>query len=91
MRLADQTRRSDAIALVKLMKSATGEKPTMWGPSIIGFGRYHYRYEGGREGDMSLVGFSLFSGGIKGQQFRRLCIQRKPPSARTRYPLYMRF
>src|SRR5438552_17692540 len=56
--LTDQTKRADAKTLVKLMQSATGEKPKMWGPSIIGFGSYHYRYESGREGDMPLAGFS---------------------------------
>jgi hypothetical protein len=56
--LADETRRADAKALVKLMQSAAGEKPQMWGPSIIGFGSVHYRYESGREGDMPLIGFS---------------------------------
>jgi hypothetical protein len=56
--LPDQTRRADAKALVKLMQSATGERPKMWGPSIIGFGSYHYTYESGREGDMPLAGFS---------------------------------
>jgi hypothetical protein len=40
------------------MQSATGEKPKMWGPSIIGFGSCHYKYESGREGDMPIVGFS---------------------------------
>ena len=56
--LTDETRRADAKVLVKLMKSATGENPAMWGPSIIGFGSYHYKYESGREGDMPIVGFS---------------------------------
>jgi hypothetical protein len=56
--LTDETKRADAKVLVKLMQSATGEKPKMWGPSIIGFGSYHYKYESGREGDMPLVGFS---------------------------------
>jgi hypothetical protein len=56
--LADETRRADAKALVKLMQSAVGEKPQMWGPSIIGFGSVHYRYASGREGDMPLIGFS---------------------------------
>ncbi|HWZ34166.1 MAG TPA: DUF1801 domain-containing protein [Bryobacteraceae bacterium] len=56
--LTDQTRRADAKALIKLMQGATGEKPKMWGPSIIGFGSYHYRYDTGREGDMPVVGFS---------------------------------
>jgi Domain of unknown function (DU1801) len=56
--LTDETKRGDAKALVKLMQSATGEKPKMWGPSIIGFGSYHYTYESGREGDMPLAGFS---------------------------------
>ena len=56
--LTDETKRADAKALVKLMQNATGEKPKMWGPSIIGFGSYHYKYDSGREGDMPLAGFS---------------------------------
>jgi hypothetical protein len=56
--LTDETKRADAKVLVKLMQSATGEKPKMWGPSIIGFGSYHYTYESGREGDMPLTGFA---------------------------------
>ena len=56
--LKDETKRADAKVLLKLMQSATGEKPKMWGPSIIGFGSYHYTYESGREGDMPLTGFS---------------------------------
>jgi hypothetical protein len=56
--VADPARRADAKTLIKLMQSATGEKPKMWGPSIVGFGSYHYKYESGREGDMPLVGFS---------------------------------
>lgn len=56
--ITDPARRADAKALVKLMQSAAGEKPKMWGPSIIGFGSYHYRYESGREGDMPVIAFS---------------------------------
>ena len=56
--LPEQTKRADAKALVKLMQSATGEEPKMWGPSIIGFGTHHYIHDSGREGDMPLVGFS---------------------------------
>ncbi len=56
--ITDETRRADAKALVKLMQSASGEKPKMWGPSIIGFGSYHYKYESGREGDMPVIAFS---------------------------------
>ena len=56
--IPDPTRRADAKALVKLMQDAAGEKPKMWGPSIIGFGSYHYKYDSGREGDMPLIGFS---------------------------------
>ena len=56
--LTDHTRRADAKTLVKMMQTAAGEKPKMWGPSIIGFGSYHYRYESGREGDMPLIAFS---------------------------------
>jgi hypothetical protein len=54
----DETRRKDAKTLVKLMQTATGEKPVMWGPSIVGFGTYHYKYDSGREGDMPLICFS---------------------------------
>ena len=57
-RIPDPVRRADAGALVKIFKRVTGEPPVMWGPSIIGFGSYHYKYESGREGDMCLVGFS---------------------------------
>ena len=56
--IADETKRADAKVLVKLMQNATGEKAAMWGPSIIGFGSYHYKYDSGREGDMPLIGFS---------------------------------
>ena len=56
--LTDPTRRADAKALIRLMQGAAGEKPKMWGPSIIGFGSCHYKYESGREGDMPLIGFS---------------------------------
>lgn len=51
-------RRSDALALRDLMERVTGEPATMWGPSIIGFGSYHYRYASGHEGDTCRVGFS---------------------------------
>ena len=54
----DDAKRADTKSLVELMQSATGEEPKMWGPSIIGFGSSHYKYESGREGDMPLVGFS---------------------------------
>ena len=56
--LTDQTKRADAEALIQMMQSATGETPKMWGPSIIGFGSHHYKYDTGREGDMPVVAFS---------------------------------
>ena len=56
--VADPARRADAKALVKLMQTAAGEKAKMWGPSIIGFGSYHYKYESGREGDTPVIAFS---------------------------------
>jgi hypothetical protein len=56
--VADETRRADAGKLVRILQDATGEQPKMWGPSIIGFGTHHYRYESGREGDTPLAGFS---------------------------------
>ena len=54
----DAVRREDAKTLVTLMSRITGEEPVMWGPSIIGFGSYHYRYESGHEGDACRLGFS---------------------------------
>jgi hypothetical protein len=51
-------RRADCAALAALMSEVTGEPAVMWGPSIVGFGRYHYRYDSGREGDSMLIGFS---------------------------------
>ena len=51
-------RRADGRELMQMMQKASGERPVMWGPSIIGFGKYHYRYESGREGDIMIVGFS---------------------------------
>jgi hypothetical protein len=53
-----EERRDDCRALVEIMRRVTGEEPVMWGPSIVGFGSYHYRYASGREGDWMLAGFS---------------------------------
>ena len=62
--IQDEGRRHDCEALVTLMTRATGEQPKRWGPSIVGFGSYHYQYDSGREGDACLVGFSSRKGGI---------------------------
>lgn len=51
-------RRSDAQTLRELMERVTGQPARMWGSSIVGFGRYHYAYASGREGDMAAAGFS---------------------------------
>ena len=56
--VAHPGRRADGQAVRALMERVTGEPAVMWGPSIIGFGRYHYRYASGHEGDMCRVGFS---------------------------------
>ncbi len=56
--LTDEVKRSDSKKLIELMQQRTGEAPKMWGPSIIGFGSFHYQYETGREGDMPVVAFS---------------------------------
>ena len=57
-KVSDASQRADAEALIKLLKRVSGAPPQMWGPSIIGFGRYHYRYDSGREGEMCRIGFS---------------------------------
>ena len=54
----DNKKRVDSFRVMQLMQEVTGEEPTMWGTSIVGYGDYHYRYESGREGDWFLVGFS---------------------------------
>ena len=51
-------RRSDAERLCELMTDVTGEPPVMWGPTMIGFGRYHYRYASGHEGEAALASFA---------------------------------
>ena len=51
-------RRADGYALLHLMLEITQETPIMWGPSIVGFGSYHYRYASGREGDWFKIEFS---------------------------------
>ncbi|WP_104062934.1 DUF1801 domain-containing protein [Arthrobacter sp. 4R501] len=54
----DPVRHRDGLRLLALMREITGKEPEMWGPTIVGFGRYHYKYESGREGDAAAVGFS---------------------------------
>lgn len=54
----DETKRKDSFSLIQLIKNQTGLEPKMWGPSIVGFGSYHYKYDSGHEGDSPLVGFS---------------------------------
>lgn len=56
--VAHPVRRADGQAVRALMERVTGEQATMWGPSIVGFGSYHYRYASGHEGDAPRVGFS---------------------------------
>ncbi len=57
-KVADPQRRADAFSLCAMMERLSGEPPRMWGPSIVGFGTYHYRYDSGHEGDMARVSFS---------------------------------
>jgi len=57
-KIDDAKKRADAVALCALMSRVTGLEPKMWGPAIIGFGTYHYKYASGREGDAPLSGFS---------------------------------
>lgn len=57
-------RRADAIALDGIFRAASGFDPVMWGPSIIGYGRYRYRYESGREGESLATGFSPRKGAL---------------------------
>ncbi|MEW7008101.1 MULTISPECIES: DUF1801 domain-containing protein [unclassified Lentilitoribacter] len=76
-----KTRREDAFKVLEIFERVTCDPPVMWGPSIVGFGQYHYKYDSGREGDWLLAGFSprkahqviymmgcYHSGGFDGQQ-----------------------
>ena len=56
--VSDKTKRDDSFRIIEIMQSQTGFEPKMWGPSIVGFGSYHYKYDSGHEGDMLIVGFS---------------------------------
>lgn len=51
-------KKADSFQLIKLMSKWSGFDPKMWGPTIIGFGSYHYKYASGHEGDAPLIGFS---------------------------------
>ena len=57
-RVENEQRRKDGHELVSLMKKVTGKPAKMWGPSIVGFDKYHYKYASGHEGDMPITGFS---------------------------------
>ena len=57
-KLENETKKNDSYQLINLMSEITGQEPKMWGPSIIGFGQYHYKYASGHEGDAPVLGFS---------------------------------
>lgn len=57
-KVENEKRRTDSFALLEIFKSITGFEPKMWGPTIIGFGKYHYKYKSGHEGDAPLAGFA---------------------------------
>lgn len=56
--IEDKARRADVRKVAAMMRKATGKRAKMWGPSIVGYGTYHYKYESGREGDFMVTGFS---------------------------------
>ncbi len=57
-KVADPAKRAGCMAVADIMRDVTGEEPTMWGTSIVGFGRYRYTYESGREGEWPIIGFA---------------------------------
>jgi hypothetical protein len=63
-KVKSDVKRSDSHELVAMMQAVVGEPPRMWGPTIVGFGSVHYRYESGREGDICLTGFSPRAGSL---------------------------
>jgi hypothetical protein len=57
-KIKNKQRKEDCFTVLEMMKEITGDEPKMWGPSIVGFGSYHYVYASGREGDWMITGFS---------------------------------
>ncbi len=62
--IEDPVQRADARTVLGLMKKASGKRPVMWGPAIVGFGSFHYGYASGREGDWPRIGFSPRKGNL---------------------------
>jgi hypothetical protein len=60
----DPVKKSDSFQMIEIMQSLSGFEAKMWGPSIIGFGSYHYVYDSGREGDMPIIAFSPRATGL---------------------------
>jgi hypothetical protein len=58
LKIEDETKRKDAFSLLELFENVSGFEAKLWGPSIIGFGSYHYKYESGHEGDAPILAFS---------------------------------
>jgi hypothetical protein len=56
--IPDDACRQDCLRVLEIMRRVTGDEPKLWGPGMVGFGSYHYRYESGREGDWFVTGFS---------------------------------
>ena len=54
----NEQKKQDSFTLIELMKKWSGFEPKMWGPTIVGFGSYHYKYASGHEGDSMIIGFS---------------------------------
>jgi hypothetical protein len=93
--LDDERRQREAIAVISMMKKITGQKPVMWGSSIIGFGSYHYKYASGREGDAPRAGFSPRSAALtvycmRGFAARRDLLSRLGPHKTSVCCLYIR-
>ena len=78
--IRDEKKRADCYQILKIMKKATKAEPKMWGPSIIGFGDYRYKYASGRENDWFITGFSprvqnltlYMTGGFDGEVLKKL-------------------
>ena len=82
-----ERRRADGLALLVLFDRVTGLKAQMWGPTIIGYGRYHYKYESGREGSHLITGFSPRWNPSVAIQPGRSCRRR---TGQSRQPLRLR-
>lgn len=93
--IKNKDRQQDTKRLIRIMRKITGHAPAMWGTSVIGFGRYHYKYASGREGDMAAASFSPRAANIaiyllEGTSFHDALLQKLGPHTASKGCVYIK-